>query len=126
MHGGAERRRQNLCRESVVPVDGHDLTNQIHSLPSDVVDPADERADNVSSGFGCEQRLTRRKTKRDIDPDALLAQDGASLDPIARQRQLDDDVPMHLGELAPFAEHFIGGCGYYLSADIAVDDLADP
>ncbi len=33
---------------------------------------------------------------------------------------------MHLGELAPFAEHFFRGSGYDLGADIAVDDLADP
>jgi hypothetical protein len=44
----------------------HNIANQLHSILSDVVEPADKRADVSCAGFCRENRLRGGKTKRDV------------------------------------------------------------
>ena len=94
-------------------------------LVADVVEPADERADEGRAGLRGEQRLRRREAQRDVDADAFARQRLARLDAVARQRHLDDHVLVDRRDVVPLLDH-AGEVGRgHLAADRALDDLAD-
>src|SRR5262245_19640569 len=50
----AHRGHQHLALQvRILPVDGHDLADQVHAVLADVVEPADEGRDEAGAGLGC-------------------------------------------------------------------------
>ena len=123
--GIAQRRRQNLGIEAVVLVDEDNVADQVHAVPTDVVEASYEGADEVRAGFGGEQRLRRREAQRDVHADTLAAENGAGANAIARQRHFHHYVLVNGRELAPFHQHLVGIGRDHFSADIAVDEAAN-
>src|SRR5713226_6038563 len=105
--GRPQRSRQNLRLEAVILVDGRESANQIHPGPADVINPADERTDDVGPGFGRKQCLTRGETQRHIDAQAFFAERGGCLDAFPSKRALHNDILMNAGKLASLADHVL-------------------
>ena len=83
---------EHLGLEVVVVVDLDDLADQVHARGRDVVEPADERADEGRADLGGEQRLRRREDQRDVDARPLDDSVLHACTPVLRERHLDDDV----------------------------------
>src|SRR5204862_1103387 len=102
------------------------VTDQIDALVADIIQPADERADDISAGFGREQRLRRRETESDVDADAFLRERGGGLDAVANERAFHHHIFMQFRQFASLADHGAGFGRDHFRADIAVYDLANP
>ena len=126
VHRTARAGDENLGRELIVVEDLDDLVNQAHAGRRDIVKAADERADESRADLGSEQRLRRREDQRDVDADAFLRELLARLHAVARERHLDDDVLVDLGEVPPLAHHALELGGYHFRADRALDEIANP
>src|SRR6185312_595283 len=109
----------------VVLVDLDDIADQLHAVPAGVIDAADERADKIRPGLGSQDRLPGGKAQGHVHPDAFAAEHGTRSDAVPGQWHLHHDVFVDLGQLAALGEHALGVGGYHLSADVAVDDIAD-
>ena len=92
---------------------------------SHVVEPAHERAHDVSARLGRKQRLRGSEAQRHVHPDAGLAEGRGCLNAVARERALHHHVLVYGGELAALLYHFAGLGGDYLGADVAIHYVAD-
>src|SRR5215831_1877492 len=125
MHRASKRGGEYLRAETVVVVDLHDILDQLHSVPANIVDAADEGADEIGSSFGGQHGLRGGEAKRHVDANAALTQHRAGANAVTRERHFYDDVVMDTREVAAFRDHFIRLGGHNLGADRAADDLAD-
>src|SRR4029453_2654274 len=57
---------EDFRRELVVAVDRDDLANELHAVGGDVVEAADERADERRARLRRQQRLRAREAQRDV------------------------------------------------------------
>ena len=63
VHRMPAARDEHFGRELVVVVDPDDVADELHAVRRDVVEAADERADERRAGLRGEQRLRRREAR---------------------------------------------------------------
>lgn len=102
-----------------------DLFDEQHAVGTDIIEPADERADEGRARFGGKQRLARREDERRVGANALRGKGFDCLDAVERERTFNDDVFMQRGEFFAFDNHLVGFERGDFGADGTVDELAD-
>ena len=96
---------KDLSREIIIVIDQANVADQLHTVKTIVIMPADKGRDEGRAGFGCQQRLVGRETERDIDHRAVAGQRLASLEAVDRQRHLDADIVCDLAQHFGFFHH---------------------
>lgn len=131
-HGGfdnvqrmANARYEHFGQVAVVVINRDDLLDQLHTVGADVVEAPDERADEVCSGFGGEQRLRWRKDQRGVGLDAVRRKVLDRLEAFDRKRALDDHILVDGRKLLALSDHLLCFERGNLGADRAIDDFAD-
>ena len=127
VHGMADAGGDDLRGDAVGVEDLGDFGDEVGAADADVIEAADERADECGTGTGGEQSLVGREDERHIDFDAFGSQGMTRLESFHGHRNLDDHILVDFGNLAPFADHAfgVGGGRLDFAADGAVDDGSD-
>ena len=127
VHGVADAGGDDFGLDAVGVEDLGDFGDEVGAADADVVEAADEGADEGSAGSGREERLIGREDEGHVDFDAFGGQGVTSLEAFHRHRNLDDHVLVDAGDFAAFADHAfsIGGGRFDFAADGAVDDGCD-
>ena len=127
VHGVTDAGGDDLGLDAVGIEDLGYFRDQVRATDADVVEAADERADERRAGAGGQQCLVGSKNQRHVDFDAFGGQRMASFEALDGHGDLDHHVLVDLGDLAAFPDHAfgIGGRGFHLAADRAVDDGSD-
>src|SRR5436190_12104722 len=124
MHWMTDRRGKDLRLEPVVVVDLDDITNKLHAVGRDVVEPPDKRRDIRSSGLRSEQCLRGRETECNIDLCSFGSKRSAGFEAVERQRHFDDDISGDLGVIPAFGQHPLSIESGDLGRNITLDHLA--
>ena len=124
MHRVADRGREHLGLDLLLPVRGDDVGHDAHAVLVDVVEPAGERTHDVRADGGREQGLIHREAQRDVDADALAREHLRRAQTVGRERDLHDDVLVPRGDAAPFHDHVVALFTDALGGHVA-DESAD-
>lgn len=100
-----DARGENLGLHAVVVVDGADLADEIHAVLADVVESADERADEERACLRDHKRLQALEAQREVGFDSGIAHRFAGFEAVDGAGQLHDDVWRDLDVLAAFLHH---------------------
>ena len=79
--------------------------NQVHPYFGNIVEPSDEGRDVARPRLRRQQRLVGREAERNVSAGARVFKGLARLEPVGRQRQLDDCVLAPARQLRRFGEH---------------------
>ena len=104
MVGRTDRSGQDLGVEGVIVEDHPQISDQLHAVNAEIIEPADEGRDIGRAGLGGEQALIGGKAQRHIGLDILGSQRLAGFEAFKGQRQLDHDIIGQQGQLLAFRE----------------------
>ena len=121
----ADRGGQDLGLAAVIVIDGADVLDQLHAIEVDVIQPADEGADEGRARLGRKDRLRGREAQSDVDHMAFGCESLASRQARPGQRHLDGDVGGDLGQFQPFGDHVLRFGRHHLGRDRARNHVAD-
>lgn len=125
MVGVADGGGEDLCFDAVVVVDGADGADEFHAIFADVVEAADEGADEERASLGDHECLQGLEAEGHVGFGAFVGEGFARLEAFDGARKLDDDIGGDFRAFAAFNEHRFGFDGDDFSGDWAFDDLAD-
>ena len=99
--------------------------DEFHPIFTDVVQPADKRAHEISAGLGCHNGLRCREHERHIDANMLVGEHLCGFQPFLRHRTLHNDVAMKLRQMPALLDHSRRVTAYGFRADRPVYDRAN-
>ncbi len=102
------RCNQHLTIKVIVIPHFHDLADQRHTVFGRVIQPADERTDDVGAGLCGEDGLRHGEHERGVGLNPLLAKVTESLEPFRRHRDFHCNVLMPACVLFTLFDHAFG------------------
>src|SRR6056297_2673891 len=112
---------ENFSLNCIVVVDQADVGDKLHPVCRNIVKTANKRRYISCTCLGSAQRLRRRKTKRTVCLDSLIAQRIYSLNPIFNQRNLFHNIISYGSNLTSLFYYFIIFSRYYFCRNITIN-----
>ena len=92
MQGASQARREHAGLDVLLPVRGHHVAHDLHPVLVDVIEPPDERTDDVRADRRREKGLVDAEAQRHVHPGPLTGQDLSRREAVWRHGHLHDHV----------------------------------
>ena len=116
---------ENFGLPRVVLINLDDVLKQQQSVLTDVVQPAEKRADECCAGFRRQDCLRRRETECDVHLDSFVGQLARRFQTVACQRTFDHDIRRDLRVFQSFTDHAVFVLAGNFRRDWSLNDFAD-